>query len=156
MRSQYVSYEWEQPCLVADLKCQDSNRRVASERTVFHDDSDRYITVDRSGFDGLGNYRTTVVDGNFPGPGERTTFTNHNPGHDLVLIDNVIQDGYEMWDPGTSWVLGKFTDREVDEAGEASAKSQYCFADNGFLAARAHLERQHAGCKRHHPALQPG
>ena len=145
MRSKYLSYEWEQPCLAADLKCQDSNRRVASERTVFHDDSDRYITVDRSGFDGLGNYRTTIVDGNFPGPGERTTFTNHNPGHDLVLIDNVIQDGYEMWDPGTSWVLGKFTDREVDEAGETSAKSQYCFADNGFLLRERILKGNNPG-----------
>ena len=132
VRSQYVGYDWEQPCLQTDLQCQDSNRRVASDRTVYHDDSDRYTTIDRSDFDGVGNYRTVVSGGNFPGPGARTGFTNFNPGHDLILIDNIIQPGYIMLDSMEPWVLGKFPDRLTTEGGR-TLKSQVCFAENGFL-----------------------
>jgi hypothetical protein len=124
-RSTYVRYERD-----ADSRCDlitgpgpdclNTNRRLASERTVYLDDAGHVANVNNSDFDNFGHYRMVATDGDFPGGGnQRSTFTNYNPG-------NVL--------PGSAWVLGTFTEQVVTEGG-ASAKAQLCFDPNtGYLS----------------------
>lgn len=136
-RSTYVRYEYERPCQPSDPEsqvCDDSNRRLASERTIFHDDGGRYKDVNYSDHDGLGHYRTMETGGNFPSGNVRSTTTDYNPGHNLVLSsDLTVQSGYAMWPTGDPWVLGTFASQSVIEGG-ITATTQYCFDPNtGFL-----------------------
>ena len=137
-RSTYVRYEYENRCAynMAHI-CDESNRRLVSRRTVYHDDGNRYADETFSDFDGLGHYRTVTTGGNFPAGNVRTTFTGFNPGHDLVLgADFFVQSGYVMWPASAKWVLGTFSEQAVSE-GSATAKTQSCFdPDTGFLERR--------------------
>ena len=141
IRSTYVRYEYEGPCATNDAHiCDESNRRLVSRRTVYHDDEaddgNRYADETFSDFDGLGHYRSVVTGGNFPTGNVRTAFTDYNPGHDLVLGGNdstTVQSGYAMWPSDDPWVLGTFTDSSATEAGQ-TAQSQACFdPETGFL-----------------------
>ena len=116
VRSTYLRYDWEQPCQQQDLLCQDSNRRVASRRTLYEDDAN-HIDVDSSSFDGLGHYRTVEVSSSITSAGHRTLTTHYNPGRTLELDDNmVIQDGYSMLSAASPWVLGTYTHQDRVEA----------------------------------------
>ncbi|MCP3935297.1 MAG: hypothetical protein GY708_07985, partial [Actinomycetia bacterium] len=144
-RSTYLRYAYEEPCgQVQQIECDDSNRRVASQRTVYHEDAgDRIADVTYSDFDGLGHYRATTTGGTFPGNNLRTTHTEFNPGHDLVLGGShgtTVQGGYVMWPSGDPWVLGTFTEATVAEGGD-TAKTQACFdSSTGFLKRSRGLE----------------
>jgi YD repeat-containing protein len=59
-----------------------ANARVEGERTVFADSGcggSCYTDTAHSNFDDYGHYRQTVATSNFPGAGERTSYTNHLP-----------------------------------------------------------------------------
>jgi len=93
-----------------------ANPRLASKRTVFHDDGGTHLDVTSSGFDGVGHYRTVVTSGNLAGS-DRTTFTNYNPGWCATCQPST----------GTSWILDTYTDQTVTE-GTASAETEYCWS----------------------------
>ncbi|HSL81912.1 MAG TPA: hypothetical protein VLF66_04000, partial [Thermoanaerobaculia bacterium] len=67
LRSVYVRYERD-----GDTA---ANPRMASRRTVYHDDAGRRADLNLSDFDGLGRYRHAQETGSFPGAPTRTTFT---------------------------------------------------------------------------------
>jgi hypothetical protein len=140
-RSVYVRYEYENPCdgdNTAQI-CSESNRRLVSQRTVYHDDkdgagNDRVADVTYSDHTGLGQYRTVRTDGTFPSGNVRTSFVNYHPGHDLVLGPGLLpQSGYVMWPTNKPWVLGTYSETTTTESGN-TIKVLYCFdSDTGFL-----------------------
>ncbi|KAB2964106.1 MAG: hypothetical protein F9K16_05075 [Thermoanaerobaculia bacterium] len=124
-RSTYVAYEqdaatsssWDGGELL------DRHRRPYSERTVFHDDGDRWTLRTSSNYDGVGHYRTTVSQGNFPSNAPvRTATTGFNPGLTFPIS------------PSTPWILGTFDSTEVSEVGGATLHKDFGFqASTGLL-----------------------
>ena len=114
-RTQYLRYETS-----GDKK----NQRVASTRTVFADDGNRYADSDSSQWDGLGHYRSVVTSDNFPGSVTRTVHTQYNPGKSNTVI------------PGAddAWILETSTYQQVTE-GSVTARTETCFdPGTGMLA----------------------
>jgi hypothetical protein len=72
------------------------DRRLASQRTTFHDDGNRWAAVDASNFDGLGHYRQSVTSGNFDSANARSEFTGWTG----------VQPA-----PAAAWLLNTFWDR---------------------------------------------
>ncbi len=125
VRSTYVRYERDadsrcDPTTGPIPSCLNTNRRLASRRTVYLDDGNRYADVDDSDFDGFGHYRTEATNGNFGAGDQRTVTTSYNPGNVLPTTDD-------------AWVLETFADRTVTD-GVSTIKAQFCFDPNtGFL-----------------------
>ncbi|MGH2627334.1 MAG: RHS repeat domain-containing protein, partial [Anaerolineales bacterium] len=130
-RSQYARYERDSAVACSgqlSVGCMNSNRRLASERTVYHDDADRFADLDSSDFDDFGHYRTVAARGSFPADW-RTSFTHYNPG-------NVL--------PGSAWLLNTYTEQTVEEDG-LKAKVQVCFdSATGFLKRQRTLAQTNA------------
>lgn len=144
-RSVYLRYERDKlppfPPLIADFSASDwydSNRRVASERTIYHDDGGRFGEVTHSLFDGVGHYRRSLTSGSFDSGNARTAHTDYNPGRGVYAIalatnSNAAGHTYTAWPAPTPWVLGTSTESWQSE-GTATAKQQTCFdAATGFL-----------------------
>jgi hypothetical protein len=140
-RSVYMGYEHDKlTSLGGGIKPQqwyNSNRRVARQKTVYHDDGNRYADVVSSEFDGLGHHRRSVTGGSFDSGNVRTDFTLYNPGQGTYTIDlatNVQSGGYVPWPATDPWVLGNSTETWATE-GSSSVETQTCFEKaNGFLA----------------------
>jgi RHS repeat-associated protein len=124
------------PCSPTGLypACFDTNRRVASLRTNYLDDllpdgTAVYAVVNHSDFDGLGHYRTSKTNGNFPlGRNARTTTTLYNPGAGTYGTAS-----FAMPSAQSPWVLGTYTQQSVTEGGR-TATARFCFDPaNGFL-----------------------
>ncbi|HSL83423.1 MAG TPA: hypothetical protein VLF66_11650, partial [Thermoanaerobaculia bacterium] len=121
LRSTYVRYE-------LDANGED-NPRMASRRTVYHDDGNRRADLDLSEHDGLGHYRRSVASGNFPGAPSRTTFTRFNPNG--APADSA------------PWVLGTYDLRQVTQ-GSQTVTQEFDFRPDGFL--RRTRSRKGATC----------
>lgn len=119
LRTVYVRYERD--------GLTDANPRLASQRTVFHDDSGRHLDVTSSSFDGVGHYRTVSTTGDLGGS-DRTVFTNYNPGWCAACQPST----------GTAWILDTYTETQVTE-GTATAKAEYCW-DKGLLTRKRVLK----------------
>lgn len=144
-RSNYVRYERDQNiqyCATWDAfndDCVNTNRRLASSRTVFNDDSNRYADVNHSNYDGLGHYRSTATGGNFASGNARTTEMDYNPARGRYEIDpatNAPVPGvhtFTMLAPADPWVLATYASEKVTEGTNVSY-AETCFeAANGFL-----------------------
>jgi RHS repeat-associated protein len=145
-RSIYVRYEHDKIKQASgSTYIQDwynTNRRVASEKTVYHDDliSDvaRFTEATHSQFDGLGHYRRSLTSGNFDSGNARTTHTAFNPASGIYEISPTTNQPtaahtYVPWSSASPWVLGTFPETWQSE-GTATARQQYCFeAATGFL-----------------------
>jgi RHS repeat-associated protein len=114
-RTVYVRYERS-----GDTK---ANPRLASQRTVYHDDGGRRADVDRTDFDGLGHFRQETTGGTFPGGNVRTSFTNWNPGRSLSNLPG----------PSEPWVLDTYDLRQVSEGGQTIVQDFDFNEANGFL-----------------------
>lgn len=135
-RRSYVRYERDEgPC---SSSCQDTNRRLASRKTVFADDGGTFTVTDLSDFDGLGHYRVETSGGDFVAGHVRTVTTDWNSGRGTYP---------GSWIPPAAtdpWVLETFPTRKVQETdvpGCASGSStqtawqELCFdAATGFLS----------------------
>jgi hypothetical protein len=115
LRSEYVRYEADEP-----PKFTENPRRV-SQRTVYHDDGDRFADLDLTDFDGLGHYRRSTTGGNFPSGNVRTTFTAFN-----VAAGTWGQPGYTVPAAGEPWILDSFSEQTVSEGGQSQTR-QTCF-----------------------------
>jgi RHS repeat-associated protein len=125
-RSLYVRYE-------RSSEFSKANPRVASQRTVYHDDAGRRADVEYTDFDGLGHYRREVTAGTFPGGNVRTTFTNWNPGRSISNLPA----------PSEPWILGTYDLRQVTEGGQTVTQELW-FNDRGLL--RRTRSRKGAAC----------
>ena len=127
-----------------------TNRRVASEKSVFHDDGGKYAETTRSGFDGLGHYRTATSSGTFGAGDSRTGFTNFNPSRGTYLDNGAVGSTFTVWPTTRKWVLGTYTDASATEGG-ATAKTDTCFENaesdtmTGFLLRRRVMKGTAAG-----------
>lgn len=147
-RSVYLRYEHDKlPSATTDPDpWYSSNRRVASEKTVFHDDGGRFAQTTRSSFDGVGNYRQTDLSGNFGAGDTRSTFANTNPGRGTYVLDpatnsNAGSIDFSPWPTGTNWVLGTMKETSVGEGG-VTARTDYCFEGEGTALMRPFLLRK--------------
>ncbi len=151
MRSVYLRYEHDKlPSTTTNPAVwYATNRRVASEKTVFHDDGGRYAESTSSGFDGIGHYRTATTSGSFDSGNVRTAFTNFNPSRGTYLDNGAAGSTHTAWPTTRAWVLGTFTDGSVTEG--STARTDYCFENaetdsmNGFLLRRRTLAGASAG-----------
>lgn len=140
VRSTYVRYEWDAedpPPVPGQTPSADLNRRLASDRTVYHDDGDRFAEVDRSRFDGLGHYRTVTTGGSFGAGNVRTEVTEYNLARGNY--NHLGQGSFTMLPASEPWVLGTYGERRSTEAG-VTAVEQACFEElTGFLLRRREL-----------------
>lgn len=111
------------------------NRRMMSER-ISYVDQNRREDLDLSVFDGFGNFRNRVTDGNFGAGGvgdpdadnDRTIFTNYN-----LAMGSYPGPSHVSWPTTREWVLGNYTEVSVTGMG-ATAKTVACFeAATGWL-----------------------
>ena len=131
-RESFVQYE-------ADNQWNWPNRRVARSRTIFHDDSQKFVETRRSGYDGHGNYRfEQTLDGTgratASGSLLRTQFTNYNPDEGTTNVDPVTWAASSTATVKPSWILGTFRDSYRQASGGfATEYAQYCFDLKGRL-----------------------
>lgn len=124
LRSSFVTYEWSalDDCVEGSLlPCKQANARRTSELVVYHDDDEggeaTFSDVQRSNFDGLGHYRTTVSDGNFgrrnfpaDARSDRTTsVVDYNPGRSSVNLPGPLHP----------WVLETYGETQTRSATNA-------------------------------------
>jgi RHS repeat-associated protein len=147
-RSVYLRYEHDKlPSVLTVVDpWYNSNRRVAAEKTVFHDDAGRYAQSTRSSFDGVGNYRQTTLSGTFGAGDARSSFTNANPARGTYVLDPATNStagsiNFSQWPTGTNWVLGTQKDASTSEGG-ATAKVDFCFEGEGTALLRPFLLRK--------------
>ncbi|NJL28955.1 MAG: hypothetical protein HC897_14235, partial [Thermoanaerobaculia bacterium] len=137
LRSIYRRYEHDEPTNPNDLSELAFNPRMVTERTVYHDDGDRYREVTYSAFDGLGHYRQSTTGGNFGRANVRSAFTNFNPAQGTYQFDPVsglptAAHSFTMLASTAPWVLDTFTETSQSEG--TTALRETCFeASTGFL-----------------------
>lgn len=160
-RSTYVRYESDAiPANDGYGGILNTNRRVVAERTVYHDDDDKYADVYKSNFlvyggtpqpdqfDGLGNYRRTDTEGNFEGENERSERTNYNPEAGIYCIDpatNAPCPNYSynerLFNPDVPvsqlpvWLLGKY-DQMTKREGGGNSREYYTFNSQGLITSK--------------------
>ena len=87
---------------------------MRSERVLFVDDG-TYKMRSMDEFDGLGNYRSTDVDGTLESSQNRTTFVNTN--HLRFTYTGLPGQSYVPIDWQAPWILGNFNLRSTEEGG---------------------------------------
>lgn len=98
------------------------NPRLASQRTIYVTDGNRYADIDSTDFDGLGHYRTVATAGNFDSGNSRTVTTHYNPGSCATCTPLTT----------TPWVLETYDYQTTTEG--TTAKVETCFnSATGFL-----------------------
>jgi RHS repeat-associated protein len=147
LRSTYVRYERDKSWNATSLT-QDGinlNRRVETERTVYHDDGGRFADVTSAEFDGLGHYRKSATGGNFQAGDVRTTTVNFNDARGIYKIDQATDvpapgHNFNMLPASAPWVLGTFASQKVEEGG-STAFSVFCHDPaTGFLKRKRTLK----------------
>ena len=138
-RSTYVRYERDQRVTAGGYYA--LNKRVAAQRTVFHDDpascstSCRYNRSVSDNFDGLGHYRSATQSSTIPGSANRTSFTNYNATSSTYALDsngNLI-GSYSMPSETAPWILNIY-DEQWEEENSAAAKRTFGFdSQTGLL-----------------------
>jgi RHS repeat-associated protein len=139
VRSTYLRYEGE-------VK---RHPRVAASRTVFHDDSDRYVETDHSDFDGYGHYRTSRSRSTL-GDTERRLTVRYNLGS-----DGSGRSGFHLFFPyfENRWLLNTFDRKSITE-GVDSAVEDFCFDFfTGFL--RGHRLYKDSGVIQPDASVEP-
>jgi len=130
MRSSYVRYEEDfGACSSAEWN---ANRRLAEERTVYHDDGDSYTEMELSDFDGLGNYRRRTTGGSFGPAGSRVSYTDYNPDA------GTYPGSFVLPAPTAPWILTDFTEQWSQENGEVERR-ELCVDDATGLITRQRI-----------------
>jgi YD repeat-containing protein len=138
-RSVYVRYEQDTP--PSTFSTHFDNWREAATLTTYGGTAAGYWkSAERSDFDGFGNYRQTVTDGNFhlDSPSDLevdsqsrdkvTSFVGYNAAR------GTWGSNYSPWPSASPWVLGTF-DQQWTNVGMHTKKTELCFeAATGFLS----------------------
>ena len=144
LRSSYVLYEHDRiptPTPTPDGPMfnglHESNRRVKSRRTVYHDDGGRFAQTSYDDFDGVGHYREMTTSGDFDAGNARVEITDYHPGFGTYEVDQATNTSIGNFTPppaSVPWILGTFERRTVTEGDTSIATS--CFDAAGFLRRR--------------------
>ena len=144
-RTVYLRYERDKVGSTTDPDLwYSTNRRPASEKTVFDDDGGKYAETTWSEFDGVGHYRKAVTSGSFGAGDVRSSYTGYNPEtaiYDVVESTNTQVAGYNGFPASTNWVLDTFDQRWQEES-SVRAVEQFCF-ENQSAANRNGLLLRH-------------
>ncbi|MGB5175315.1 MAG: RHS repeat-associated core domain-containing protein, partial [Thermoanaerobaculia bacterium] len=150
LRSTYVSFEHDKLSSATGAenrhKWYNTNRRLASTRTRFHDDNDHFVQATFEEFDGLGHYRKATTSGDFRDGSEsedtRTIYTHFNRSPWIFAVNQETNNyccghDYQVIDPSEPWVLGIFDFLEIEDlnaVGETQARQEFDFdSATGFL-----------------------
>jgi YD repeat-containing protein len=117
VRSFFLAWEQDESCSALTGNCYDTNRRVISRRTVYHDDpaggGERFAEATFDDFDGLGHFRVTTEDGNFgEGDFEQTTL-GYNPAAGTYTPG--APAGFTMRSTTSPWYLEELAFKEVSD-----------------------------------------
>ncbi|MEM7050148.1 MAG: RHS repeat-associated core domain-containing protein [Acidobacteriota bacterium] len=154
LRSNYVRYERSFPgCDPAGDLCTPVNHRVVGEATVYEDAQHQgetiYHRVDRSCFDGFGNFRREVLGGNFPDQGpvnggnHKVIERRYNPERGVYPATAPECTGlgaFALPGPGEGWPLGTYDREAITESGVGTTVTLYDFDSAGFLRGTRRLE----------------
>jgi YD repeat-containing protein len=137
LRSVYVEYGADGVELGGGWMNQEKNHRLVYQKTVFHDDGDKYKEVTHADFDGLGNFRQTTAAGTFSGQDHQAVTTDYNADAGTLVVNpstgSTAGSTFVMPTVSDPWVLGTFTTRKLTAAGE-TATAEHCFDEaTGFL-----------------------
>ena len=118
----------------------DKDRRMRSERVAFLDDAPYWKRSTSSDYDGLGHYRTTTTDSNFPSSHTHVETTNFNPGRGTFPGD------YAPFPAGSEWLIALFDTQSASEAGiedcSTGTATQYSWQQFCFDPANGQLKRR--------------
>ena len=127
----------------------DTNRRLLSRRTLFHDDvnaagAPRWTEQSFADFDGLGNFRFTTSRDNFGGE-IQAAFSRFNPGSGAYDVDpatGAVSGGFRLPRRAEPWVLGTSTESWLQQGASDGVcgdpakplvRTQSAFDDAGLL-----------------------
>jgi RHS repeat-associated protein len=140
VRSEWLTFAHDKlPPIASAADWYNSNRRVASARTLFVDDGGKYFDRNFSSFDGLGHFRSTNFIGDFDGTTDRTETTEFNSTRGCYEI-NLAQNTQTCTPPNAfvplattdPWVLGTYASQQQTEDG-STARQEATFTTTGFL-----------------------
>ena len=130
-----MGYEMDpEDTAVSPMNLWDRNRREAEMKTIFRDDGNRWASVSRSDFDGLGHYRTTTTGGNFGEGDIKATTRDWNPSRGTFGAS-----GYSMFPENADWLLGTYGEERVTEGGQTFVR-QTCFDEAKGLLLRERIQ----------------
>lgn len=132
LRSSFLAIDQDESCSSLSPSCWATQRRLASRRTVFHDDpvagsGERFADTRFSGFDGLGNFRVTTLSGNF-GSGdwlEKVQWFNPDSGG---YPGGSSEGGPGFTFPGAAepWSLSEYSLERISDDQGSSIVSHFC------------------------------
>lgn len=136
VRSVFVDYTHD-PSDDLWLEHRHFNRHMTLAKTVYHDDSQKYLQTAYSNFDGLGHFRKSVVSANFVDGQKHASFTGFNPppyasepASGWAETDYPQYPGsYAPWPVNMPWILGTFDakwEADDDIASTPKLRSEYC------------------------------
>lgn len=130
IRTSYLAYENDAMGVTSPAaSLYSSNLRIAIEKTDYHDTGGTLSTiVERSGFDGLGHYRTVREGSDFPVSVNRFTTTNYNPGPHKSYPND-----FTPLATGDTWLLGLYDYQETTQGALSSRQEAQFEAATGFL-----------------------
>jgi YD repeat-containing protein len=143
-RYSYIAYEADQA--IAGLT---SNRRVRGEST-YDVDTNKYVSTDRGGYDGLGHYRTTTSRSDIPSTPDKTTFVDYDG---ITGLGGTFATRYDPPSPLPVWVTSPYKSTTIWQGVEGSPAihAEYCFGKpsnqslDRHLLSRQRLRRSLAG-----------
>ena len=125
-RYTYVAYESDKA--KNDLA---SNRRVMGEST-YDKDSSTYVYTERSGYDGVGHYRTTASGSNIPSTPVKTSVVDYAG---ISLIGGTMGVRYDPLTPAASWITSPFSSTKVYQGSSETPAiyAEYCYGTPDIL-----------------------
>lgn len=142
MRTKWARWAQDQSCSSITGNCFDTNRRLVREKTVYEDDDPvagvkRFAETSRTGFDGLGNFRTTVRTSNFGKADFQriTRFTNPEAGSYPAGLGGGFSTPsvFSVPSPSLPWVLHDYSYTEIEDDAGARVRADSCFSPDGWL-----------------------
>ena len=132
VQSVYVNYEQDRVTNPTSPTFDYANRRLATQRTVYHDDVEngeaRFADVKRSDFDGVGHYRRVTTAGNFGSGDYGETVIRYE-----ATVGSYPSPGFSIPGPDQPWLLNLYA-QTVKSEGGSSVVVDYCFdRQTGFL-----------------------
>ena len=125
LQSQYTRYEQDGATDPAYADVVNVNRREASQRTTYHDDVEngvaRFASVDRSEFNGLGQFRKEVTNGNFGSGDVREQTTDYN-----ASTGTYPSAGFVMPATNQAWLINIYGKQKKVE-GTSSQVTEVCY-----------------------------
>lgn len=145
-RSHYVRYtsEWNHRCSATELDgpdCYQRNPLLVAERTVYHNDEDRYVDVARSRYDGAGHFERVDTSDDFVRPNGSTRWAETEytvTGSTVLAIDpntghvNVGTPSSYLPTSDEPWILHPYS-KQTSHGGGRTYVTESVFDEKGLV-----------------------